>query len=383
MKSRFLRRVALLTILQLVLIMSSLSLGAFAQGMTTPETQVEYEIRIENAADGQISIRGATAEAWDFLGTVKLPATAVNPKGYTASNWAQMGHVAASAVNAIHIKSNYSSKEARSSIFSILPEEFLRDSSRASNSGQSALYTDIPAGKAIFGGGLSPFVGSPVFLEGERDARTPLTAGYVPKLNDVLIIQVLRPKRYPKEIDFENQFKGRVTLKYLNGDELLIGEVLKPVYGVGRFEGGQFADLGRIRANHPGVIDISTSPLGKGGGFQIIPDEHGNSPEMTNAIVKTQWMVVGPPDVKDVSLKGTPPLFAYFIQPQYREENFQDQYWKDNLLDRFLVQVKLRGSDRWKPMPAYVLDLRRPLPKWADTALQDVTAIRILFPAGE
>jgi len=160
----------------------------------------------------------------------------------------------------------------------------------------------------------------------------------------------------------------------------LIGEVFKRVWGIGRFEGGQYGDVGRIRANHPGVIDISTSILGHGGGFQIIPDEHGNSPEMTNAVLKTQWMVVGPPDVTDPSLKGTAPLFSYFIQPEYRDESYQNETWRENLLNRFLVDVKIKGKNKWRPMPVLTLDLRRPLPKWADTALQNVSEIRILFP---
>ena len=59
-----------------------------------------------------------------------------------------------------------------------------------------------------------------------------------------------------------------------------------------------------------------------------------------------------------------------------------DPDWIDELLGRFLVDVKLKGSDKWQPMPIYYLDgdMTKPFPDWANSALQDVTQIRILFP---
>jgi len=90
-------------------------------------------------------------------------------------------------------------------------------------------------------------------------------------------------KKYPSEIEFENRFGGFVTLKYPNGESKVVAQVLKPVEGVGRFGGSLYGNTGRIRANHTGVICIITSPHGQVGGFQILPDNHGMSPEMFNA----------------------------------------------------------------------------------------------------
>jgi len=53
---------------------------------------------------------------------------------------------------------------------------------------------------------------------------------------------------------------------HAGGGREFLGLVLKPVFGVGRLEGTKWA--GRIRANHPGVICVSTSREGKVGDFK-------------------------------------------------------------------------------------------------------------------
>ena len=50
------------------------------------------------------------------------------------------------------------------------------------------------------------------------------------------------------------------------------------------------------------------------------------------------------------------------------------------MAERFLVEVKLDGSDAWQPMPIFSIAKNRPLPNWANNALEKVTAIKILFP---
>jgi len=92
-----------------------------------------------------------------------------------------------------------------------------------------------------------------------------------PTLGDSIQIVVERPRRYPSSLEFENRFGGFIRLRYPDGEEKVVGMVLKPVQGCGRFTGTQFSDVGRLRANHTGVIDISTTPIGTIGGFQIIP----------------------------------------------------------------------------------------------------------------
>jgi hypothetical protein len=61
--------------------------------------------------------------------------------------------------------------------------------------------------------------------------------------------------------------------------------------------------------------------------------------------------------------------------------DLSNKTWYKELQKRFLVDVKINGSD-WQPMPRLWLDgdLRKQLPEWANSALKNVTHVRILFP---
>jgi len=92
-----------------------------------------------------------------------------------------------------------------------------------------------------------------------------------------------------------------------------LAQVIKPVDGVGRFDGSKFADIGEIRANHPGVICISTSKKGAIGGFQIIPEEHSHDNEMKESWIKSQWMILK--SLNGHCIAGSFPLFSGLIRP--------------------------------------------------------------------
>lgn len=151
--------------------------------------------------------------------------------------------------------------------------------------------------------------------------------------------------------------------------------------GCGRFTGTQYADLGRIRANHPGVIDISTAPMGVIGGFQIIPRDHSMSPEMTNARLLTQWMVVGPLYALDESWEGSEPLFNDYLYPCFTPAMKADGTVNEEIqgaaafLDRFTVRG--RYSDDPDPKKYVLL---HPAEGKTDDAFKTLTHIRIFFP---
>jgi len=380
---------ALISLLSISAFATTLSPGTFGAVLkeNNPEFKEVYRIRVSNVAGGAIETSDNKGASWETVGRVIYPTASVSNNGYTASKWIDDGKIAAVAVNAIHVKTDFNTMEGRGVIFSMLPKDQLQVPSYYNSylSPDSSIYTDIKAGASIFGGLASPFVGNNVATTDAAGNIYTIGTGFVPKNGDVLVIIVDRPVRYPKEIVFENRFGGLITLKYLNGDEKVIGTVLRPVLGVGRFIGTQYCDVGRIRANHPGVIDISTSPLGKVGGFQIIPSGHGMSDEMITARLLTQWMVVGPPDVKDPSPEGIAPLFKYYLNPVYTQADIDDPDWDKKALERFLVEVKMKDSDSWQPMPSISIDpdLRKPLPAWANDAFRNVTAFRILFPIYE
>ena len=361
------------------------SLPAFASSPIDYENNPKFEeilrIKIWNHPGGSVEVSSDEGKAWEQAGKVIYPTVKTNPEGYAASRWVADGKVAATAVNAIHIKTSTGSDET-GIIFSLLPKEFLRKPKayRSYLSPDSSIYTDIPAGESIFGGGFSPFVGNIVMLSRPAVPVIPIPRGYVPAVGDKIYIIVDRPVDYPKEMVFENRSGGAVSITYFNGISRTIGQVLRPVTGIGRFEGTKYAGVGRIRADHAGVIDVSTSGLGEIGGFQIIPSQHSSNLKYTE--VSSQWMVIGPANSSE-AFEGKAPFFKYFIRPSYAQDDLESEDWENRLLKRFLVEVKLKGSDRWQPMPVLEFDgyyLTGGLTVWANTVLSNITHLRILFP---
>ncbi len=364
-------------------------------------TQEAFRIRVANSENGPIEVSRDAGASWVRLGWVVAPATRVNPKGFTASKWAADSAVCASAVNAIHIKVCNHPKSGRGVIFSLIPAGQVIGA--AQRQASSVIVTDIKGGDGIFGGGVAPYVNSPVRIA--RDgAEQPLPRDYVPSEGDELLILVRRAPRPVTELIFENRFGGLITLRYEGGESKVIGCVLRPVVGIGRFEGTRYAAPGRIRANHPGVIDISTSPLGMVGGFQIVPRGHAGSPEVAYIRINTQWMVVGPVSALEPSWEGIAPLFAGYLAPNYRPDDISGRHkdWMQRLLARCQVEVRINDGP-WQIMPRICIDpeapaepkgtvLRRikgslnpyqPLPAEAYTALESVTAVRILLPRAQ
>jgi hypothetical protein len=339
-----------------------------------------FDIVIENAKDGRIYIL-ENGQRLD-IGKVLVPCGAVNDNGFTASMWGKNSAVTATAVNAMHIKVTNNEATGRGIIFSVLPREFLNvqpEDYKSYLNRNTSIFTDIPAGTAIFGGAHAPFNGCPVIVTpagSQPEVARALTPDYVPQEGDTLTISV-RQETGIDYIEFDNSFGGFITEKRIGQEPEVIGQVLKPVAGVGRFEGSIYARVGRIRASHPGVLCISTSPFNEIGGFQIIPRAHAMSPEMNNARLLTQWMVVGPIDGRDPSWEGMPPLFMGDFYPSYipllgDAPDYEGISALNRLLDRFYVLGKMRGSDEWGPLPSVTGRV--------DDALVNLAAIRIYFP---
>ena len=352
-----------------------------------PENQVATveiaRLRLQNIKGGLIEGSRDEGQTWETVGHIAVPVIKTNPRGYNASKYGPPATVVASAVNAIHLKAGNNTKEDRGIIWSLSPTsetEAGKNSLQSEVSPQSAAYTDIPGGSGIFGGVYTPFVGNPIFLDNDRNnTLAPLPDKYVPKLGDSWVIQIRRPIKYPREIIFENRFGGLITIRYPNEQPKVIGTVLRPVLGIGRFVGSYFSSVGRLRANHNGVIDISTSPRGVVGSFQIVPANHAQSPETHYIRELTQWMVVGPVSALDKSWEGTAPLFSQFLRPRYDENDINEPFL-DSLVARFAFEVQKKGKTNWETMPTFWVLANKPLPNWAGTALANVERIRIDFP---
>ena len=395
-----------------LVILAALALGpawaADVQPGPSPEVAAEngargpeiFRIRLHNEAGGAIEVSRDAGAQWLALGHVTAPATGVNPAGYTASKWAPDSAVAASAVNALHLKVANHPETGRGVIFSLVPAGTVVGAAQGRDS--TVIATDIRGGDGIFGGGFAPYVGSPVSLA--TAPEEPLRADYAPTEGDRIIIRVTHPPRRITRLQFDNTAGGLITARYVGGEEKAIGTVLKPVSGIGRFEGTLNAAPGRIRANHPGVIDISTSPQGMVGGFQIVPSGHADSPEVAYIRNGSQWMIVGPLSPSEPTWEGVAPLFSGYLRPSYRADDLRHEDWMRRLLSRAQVQVRF-GEGEWELMPRIAIDqeaaadadtrnngrdglwrMHGSLAPWtsltrsAHDALRDLSHVRIILP---
>jgi len=346
-----------------------------------------YWITIDNTPGGSIVIRHID-ERIEPIGKVLSPVTGVNVRGFTASGWGRTGAVCASAVNAIHLKTDHDFGLGRGTIFSILPIDQAKvdpANYKSYISHETSLQTDIKAGSSIFGGKWTPLVGSKLYCcdadwmtAGEIDFH-PVQVGYIPREGDILVIEVQRRRYNPEYVEFTNSYGGLIWIKELGRDPYPIGQVLKPVVGTGRFLGTTYAESGRIRAVHPGVICLSTSPEGTVGGFQIIPRDHAMSPEMIYTRYKTQWMVVGPLWALDPSWEGLPPLFSDYLYPSYTPVNEDGESGAASAMETYLSRFTVRGrySDAEDPEQYVIL---REESSYNNFCLKYLTHVRIYFP---
>lgn len=309
--------------------------GRFA----VPTVHEVHRIRIVNRDGGPIVLSRDRGRTWTHIGRV-LKADdgvvhAIQDKEFTASDWAPVSSVAATAVNAIHLKFD---QREHATVLTLQPKEFY-DESRARQAASymardASIYTDVPAGTSIFAAD-APLIGDPIELSTTAGV-IPAPRTYVPRIGDVLQIRVLEPVRLPQRIELENRFGGTVIAYDRDGSFRRVAQVMRPVMGVGRFTGTQFADVGDVRANHPGVLCISTSPVGEIGGFQIVPSTHASHPDLDYVRGKPVWLVVGPLGAVQPDLEGTFPLFRGHFRPR-----------------RSKVKVRLDGGP-WVDLPKAV-----------------------------
>ncbi len=386
--------------------------GMPASAQTVPAGYRE-QLRLEvvNAAGGTVRVSRDSGATWLEIGRVLHPAGRVNPRAYRAASWVPASTVAATAVNAVHLKIAQDAQTDRAITLSLVPQGEIEGDAEPS----ASIMLDTKPGEGIFGG-LGPTVGSPVCLW-QQEQWLPLPADYQPRSGDRLLILRMVPERQLRCLDFENVFGGKITATYQDGTQAVIGQVLTPVTGIGRFEGTRYADAGRLRANHAGVLDVSTSPYGMVGGFQIIPWDHANDSEMYYVRTNRQWLVVGPLDMREGSWEAKPPLFWGHLYPSWRADDLDHDNWAQRLLSRVQVlcrRVPLSRSGmpsarpdptqgEWELLPEIAFSKEappesprppgnrlwlihepaspyEPLPRAAQTALADVIAFRLSPP---
>lgn len=344
-----------------------------------PTLTLKHKIYIENFTNGNVSVVSLQG-VHTVIGTVYRPATAAKDSsdGFWAAHYdkgsdGSFSCVTAIGANAMHLKvgpqASYDplnpSAWAPKQISVGIQEDYTHAGGSYSN---SMIYTSVPGGTNIFGGSCAPYVGNPVKYytpDGKWESLDRYFAGNfskeVPKRLMIEVYQASTSNGSPDYIEFENwaggdvvggQTKatnGRVLVHYPSGTQKYVADVIQRVQGTGRFVGSEYAEVGRLRAAHPGVICFSTSPKvgytnnpSLRGGFQFVPANHAKylsyDLQQDSFIGRDQWGIIAykgasadllyDPDYVingsvsyDPVWEGVAPLFAEYITPRHIPNN--------------------------------------------------------------
>ena len=137
-------------------------------------------------------------------------------------------------------------------------------------------------------GEYSPYVGSPVYIVNQIGVSVLFNNIQLYQYATALQVRVYRPEPEIEYFEIENKELGKAWYRDADGEDHQFAVVESPVSGTGRFEGSLYQGRGMVRANHPGVICVSTSEKRQIGGFQIIPLSHTYSTEMQRMRVMQQ-----------------------------------------------------------------------------------------------
>lgn len=366
-----------------------------AQAQTAPseaQTVEVHRLRIVNEVGGAIQVSSDGGQTFRLIGRVLAPATTVS-EGYTAAQYAQPGTVAAIAVHGLRVRVGEDDAQLHDPlVLSIDPKEYASGVVNTGFGGHAAgsagIFTDIPAGTSLFRE-LAPSVGDRVFLESGSGRMFPLPSSFRPAgKGEVLVIPVRVLKNALTEVIFPNKAGAPVEATYVDGHKETVTQVIRPVLGVGRFDGTSYTGLGRLNTAHTGVLTVSTVPRDGGGGlaegegkerrggFQIAPAWHNARTEEAGS---PQTMTLGQWNVpRKRELEGAAPLFRSAIG------------LGDALEGGASVFVSI-DSGPWEPMPTLVglrpaaftaegLNTAWKEQNVARTCQKGVTAFRLTFP---
>jgi hypothetical protein len=282
------------------------------------------------------------------IGRVVAVPTASRHPGFTASKYGIGGQVIATAANAHHIQISVENGTGRT--MSILPA---RTFANASGLGTSFVINGV--GGAGIWGEFAPFVGSPVYIVNQVGVPVLFNNPRLFQYAAALQIRVYRPESEIEYFEIENVRGGKAWYRDAEGYHQF-AVVESEVSGTGRFEGTLYQGQGYVRANHPGVICVSTCPKFEMGGFQIVPLSHTYSGEMQKTRNMNQYIVLRGMNFED--LTGQAPFFEGWVRPGDTEAP-----------ERNTGRVICRVNGSWQEMPN-ILGL-------SEHTLEDVEAFRI------
>jgi hypothetical protein len=225
--------------------------------------------------------------------------------GFTASKYGLGGQVIATAANAHHIQISVEDGAGRT--ISLIPSQTF---AVAPGYGTSFIVEGV-GGSGLWGQ-YAPYVSSPVYIINKAGMPVLFNSFQLFQFATAVEIRVYRPEDDIEYIEIENREGGSAWYHDDKGDHQF-AIVESGVTGTGRFEGTLYQGLGRVRANHPGVICISTCRKSEIGGFQIVPLSHTYSRELQRTRRMSQYIVLRGVDFED--LTGRPPFFRGSIRP--------------------------------------------------------------------
>lgn len=288
-----------------------------------------FTIRIPMTPGEQVLVVFPDGTAMEMGKVRSIPIKSKYP-GFTASKYGIGGQVIATASNAHHLQ--ISAENGAGRTLSLIPSQTFV---AAPGFGTSFVVEGV-GGSGLWGK-YAPFVGSPVYIINQ--AGMPVLFNDIGMLQfaQAVEIRVYRPEERIDYIEIENRAGGRAWYHDVGGDHDF-AVVERGVRGTGRFEGSLYQDVGLIRANHPGVICVSTTSKSDIGGFQIVPINHTYSKEMQKSRHMVQYIVLRGVGFED--LTGRPPFFRNYIRPGDRSD-------ADSKVGRVIVKVE----GEWREFP--------------------------------
>lgn len=276
-----------------------------------------------------------------------IPIKSKHP-GFTASKYGIGGQVIATAANAHHLQISVEDGSGRT--LSLIPSQTFV---AAPGFGTSFIVEGI-GGSGLWGE-YAPYVGSPIYIINSVGAAVPFNNIGLLKFTTAVEIRVYRPEDEIDYLEIENWSGGRAWYHDAQGDHQF-AVVESGVTGTGRFEGSLYQEAGMVRANHPGVICVSTTHKTDIGGFQIVPINHTYSKEMQKSRRMAQYIILRGVEFDD--LTGKPPFFRGLLRPG-----------DSDALDSRGGHVIAKIGGEWQPLPV--------VSGLTEDTLSDVEAIRI------
>lgn len=334
---------------------------AAAPAIPAAQQQVAYSIIIENRTDGIIRMVEPPAQFLLYrpgidLGKVVQPARSLELGSYLGGDARAQQVVASCGTGEIRLRLFAATAAGQAGNLLLLPAErrFAAPDGSFESPLPNAIYTDIPAGKGLFGGAYPLIAGNPVSAfhgleHAEFNAENAaLTA------DDLIIIEVRGPAVWPHSLEIPNEPGGKIVLSLADGTKVTCGYVTQALAaspstaGIGPRTPGTIAAGGDIQlalgCPAAGAHALEIVPLG----LHLGNEDTAPPPRLLVA------------SASGFSPVGQPPLFGGFIYPLSGVE-------PPRRLPLLSASVQIGTSANWLPLNEVVVP----------EALQDIHALRI------